>query len=70
MKLTLDQVLRWGVDRQYLGATKATDPVAVARRLSGVHAQVAASACPPSTCVRGPPSPRRRLTLCCTTNEG
>jgi hypothetical protein len=46
MKLTLDQVLRWGVDRQYLGATKATDPVAVARRLSGVHAQVAASACP------------------------
>jgi hypothetical protein len=44
MKLTWDQVLRWRIDRQYLGATKPADPVAVARRLSGVHAQVAASA--------------------------
>ena len=44
MKLTWDQVLRWRLHRHHLGATKAKDPVAAARRLSGVHAQVAASA--------------------------
>lgn len=44
MKLTWDQVVRWRLHRHHLGPDKAKDPVAVARRLSGVHAQVAASA--------------------------
>lgn len=38
------QVLRWRIERQFLGRTRGTDVVAVARRLSGVHAQLAASA--------------------------
>jgi hypothetical protein len=43
-KVTWDQILRWRVERQFLGATRGADAVAVARRLSGVHAQLAASA--------------------------
>jgi hypothetical protein len=39
-----DQVLRWRVERQFLGGERAPDAVAVARRLCGVHAQLAASA--------------------------
>lgn len=41
---TWDKVLRWRVERQLLGAERGADAVAVARRLSGVHAQLAASA--------------------------
>lgn len=44
MKLTWDQVLRWRLHRHHLAATRAKDPIAAARRLSGLHAQVAASA--------------------------
>ena len=44
MRLTWDQAVRWRLHRQHLGPAKAGDPVAVARRLCGVHAQVAASA--------------------------
>jgi Winged helix DNA-binding domain len=44
VKVGWDDVLRWRMHRHHLGADKAKDPVAVARRLSGVHAQVAASA--------------------------
>jgi Winged helix DNA-binding domain len=43
-KPTWDQVLRWRIERQFLGASRGDDAVAVARRLSGVHAQLAASA--------------------------
>jgi hypothetical protein len=43
-KLTWDQVLRWRIVRHHLGDDKASDPVAVARRVNGVHAQVAACA--------------------------
>jgi hypothetical protein len=43
-KLTWDDVVRWRLHRHHLGGAKAKDPVAAARRLSGVHAQVAASA--------------------------
>jgi winged helix DNA-binding protein len=43
-KLSWDQVLRWRLHRHFLAAEKAEDPVAVARRLSGVHAQVASAA--------------------------
>jgi hypothetical protein len=39
-----DQVLWWRIRRQFLAGEKGGDPVAVARRLCGVHAQVAASA--------------------------
>ncbi|GIF77213.1 winged helix DNA-binding domain-containing protein [Asanoa siamensis] len=42
--VTWDQVLRWRMRRHHLAGDKATDPVAVARRVVGVHAQVAASA--------------------------
>jgi hypothetical protein len=42
--VTTDQVLRWRMNRHHLGADKAKDPVAVARRLSGVHAQIASCA--------------------------
>jgi hypothetical protein len=44
VKATLEQVLRWRIERQFLGATKGRDAVAVARRVCGVHAQVASSA--------------------------
>jgi hypothetical protein len=40
----LEQVLRWRVERQLLGAVKGDDLVEVARRVCGVHAQVASSA--------------------------
>ncbi|MEV4534653.1 winged helix DNA-binding domain-containing protein [Asanoa sp. NPDC049518] len=43
-KLSWDQVLRWRMRRHHLADDKAADPVAVARRVVGVHAQVAASA--------------------------
>jgi len=39
-----EQVLRWRMRRHHLAGEKAADPVAVARRVVGVHAQVAASA--------------------------
>ncbi|GIF68330.1 hypothetical protein Ais01nite_63650 [Asanoa ishikariensis] len=39
-----EQVLRWRMRRHHLADEKAADPVAVARRVVGVHAQVAASA--------------------------
>ncbi len=39
-----EQVLRWRMRRHHLAGDKAADPVAVARRVVGVHAQVAASA--------------------------
>ncbi|MGN9912431.1 winged helix DNA-binding domain-containing protein [Phytohabitans sp. LJ34] len=38
------QVLRWRIERQFLGGSPADDAVTAARRLSGVHAQLAASA--------------------------
>jgi Winged helix DNA-binding domain len=44
MKTTLDRVLRWRVHRHLLGSERGPDPVAVAARVSGVHAQLAASA--------------------------
>lgn len=44
MDATLDQVLRLRIERHLLGSQRAPDPVAVAARLSGVHAQLAASA--------------------------
>jgi hypothetical protein len=43
-KATWAQVLRWRIERQFLGEERGADAVAVARRLSGVHAQLAASA--------------------------
>jgi Winged helix DNA-binding domain len=43
-QVTLDDVLRWRIERHFLGGTRGADAVAVARRLSGVHAQVASSA--------------------------
>ena len=42
--MTLDEILRWRIERQLLGTERGADEVAVARRVSGVHAQVAASA--------------------------
>lgn len=42
--MTWDQILRWRIERQFLGTERGPDAVAVARRLSGVHAQLAASA--------------------------
>ncbi|WIM97927.1 winged helix DNA-binding domain-containing protein [Actinoplanes oblitus] len=42
--MQLDDVLRWRVHRHHLGSVKATDPVALARRLCGIHAQVASCA--------------------------
>jgi len=41
---SLAQVLRWRIERHLLGASRGTDAVAVARRVGGVHAQLAASA--------------------------
>lgn len=43
VKATWEQVLRWRAERHLLGADRAADPVAVARRLCGIHNQVAAS---------------------------
>jgi hypothetical protein len=43
-KLSWDRVVRWRLRRHFLAAEKAKNPVEVARRLSGVHAQVASSA--------------------------
>ncbi|MFI5933167.1 winged helix DNA-binding domain-containing protein [Actinoplanes sp. NPDC051494] len=42
--MNLDDILRRRVERQFLGATRGRDVVEVARRLSGIHAQVASSA--------------------------
>lgn len=42
--MTWQHVLRWRIERQFLGASRAEDAVTAARRLSGVHAQLAASA--------------------------
>ena len=42
--MTIDEVLRRRIARHFLGGAKAADPVEVARRVGGVHAQVAASA--------------------------
>ena len=39
-----EAILRRRIDRQHLGSTRARDVVAVARRISGLHAQVASSA--------------------------
>jgi hypothetical protein len=43
-QVKLEQILRWRVERQFLGAAKAKTVVDVARRVCGVHAQVASSA--------------------------
>ena len=42
--MTLDEILRRRIDRHLLGAHRAGDVVAAARRVGGLHAQVAASA--------------------------
>jgi hypothetical protein len=42
--MTIDEVLRWRIERHFLGTGRATGPVELARRLSGIHAQVASSA--------------------------
>ena len=42
--MTLEEILRWRIDRHLLGAERAAGPVQVARRVCGLHAQVAASA--------------------------
>ena len=42
--VTWDQVLRWRIERHFLGTERAKDVVEVARRLSGIHAQLASSA--------------------------
>lgn len=42
--MTLDEILRWRVHRHLLGAERATGAVDVARRVCGLHAQVASSA--------------------------
>lgn len=42
--MRLDEILRRRVDRHHLGAAKAPDVVAAARRISGLHAQVTSSA--------------------------
>jgi Winged helix DNA-binding domain len=42
--ISLARVLRWRVERQLLGASQGSDAVEVARRVCGVHAQLAASA--------------------------
>jgi hypothetical protein len=44
MKATLDQLLRHRIERHLLGAEKASTAAEVAGRVSGVHAQVTASA--------------------------
>ncbi|MDG4827341.1 winged helix DNA-binding domain-containing protein [Asanoa sp. WMMD1127] len=44
MSVGWEQVLRWRMRRHHLDGDKAADPVAAARRVVGVHAQVAASA--------------------------
>jgi hypothetical protein len=40
----LDEVLRWRINRHFLGPETGPDVVGVARRVGGLHAQVAASA--------------------------
>ena len=42
--MTLDEILRRRIERHFLGAERGTDVVDVARRVSGVHAQVTSSA--------------------------
>jgi hypothetical protein len=42
--VTLDEVLRYRIERHFLGAERAADAVTIARRLGGIHAQVASSA--------------------------
>ncbi|WP_328466677.1 winged helix DNA-binding domain-containing protein [Actinoplanes sp. NBC_00393] len=42
--MTLDEILRRRVHRHFLGGEKAPDVVTLARRLGGIHAQVASSA--------------------------
>ncbi|WP_433726242.1 winged helix DNA-binding domain-containing protein [Actinoplanes sp. CA-051413] len=42
--MKLDEILRRRIDRHHLGSTKAGDVVAAARRVGGLHAQVASSA--------------------------
>jgi len=42
--MRLDEILRLRIARHHLGPAKGSDAVAVARRVSGLHAQVAASA--------------------------
>jgi hypothetical protein len=42
--MKLDDILRRRIARHYLGAERGPDVVAVARRLSGIHAQVASAA--------------------------
>jgi len=42
--MTLADVLKWRIARHHLGPDKGTDVVAVARRIGGLHAQVASSA--------------------------
>ncbi|WP_255521830.1 hypothetical protein [Actinoplanes aureus] len=37
--MTPDEQLRWRVHRHFLGAEKAADVVALARRLCGIHAR-------------------------------
>ncbi len=44
MHATVEQVLRWRIERQLLGGTRGRDAVEVARRVCGVHAQVTSSA--------------------------
>ncbi|HEX2626691.1 MAG TPA: winged helix DNA-binding domain-containing protein, partial [Candidatus Limnocylindrales bacterium] len=44
VRLPVDRVLAWRLDRQLLGREKATTPAEVARRLIGVQAQVTSSA--------------------------
>ena len=42
--MNLDEILRRRIDRHHLGTGKASDVVAAARRIGGLHAQVTASA--------------------------
>lgn len=44
VKLTWEQVLAWRLGRQFVAGADGGDPVAIARRLCGVQAQVASSA--------------------------
>src|SRR5690349_4531939 len=43
-RMKLDEILRRRIDRHHLGSAKAGDVVAAARRVGGLHAQVASSA--------------------------
>jgi hypothetical protein len=42
--VTLDEVLRRRIEQHFLGTSRAPDPITLARRLCGIHAQVASSA--------------------------